>query len=184
MSNFKSFHSKKSPKQTLRLLFSFHLTAKMNASAPLYSYLTPEEHILIRSSCVLLSEESKHLHQYVFWGKVFGLQNDYYVVQSTTLNPYELPVTQYRYLPFLLHHSYVKVLPLGCGFFEKVNSGCIHYSYFVFGIFWRKEAKSRPVLKKVKRNPSVSKFFFRSTSNFLTLLTLFNNRFVFQNFNQ
>ena len=115
----------------------FPLTAKMNASAPLYSYLTPEEHILIRSSCVLLSEESKRLHEYVFWGKILGLHNDYYVVQSTTLNPYELPVTQYRYLPFLLHHSHVELLLLGRDFsFENLNSGCLCQSYFVFGIYW------------------------------------------------
>ncbi|OQV13045.1 hypothetical protein BV898_12702 [Hypsibius exemplaris] len=67
----------------------------MNENSPIYSQLTPEENILIRASCVILSEESKQLHRYRFWGKIFGTQNDYFIVQSTTLNPYELPVTQY-----------------------------------------------------------------------------------------
>ncbi len=43
--------------------------------------LTTEEKVNMQSSLMLL-KESGHFYRVVFWGKILGLKNDYYIAQG------------------------------------------------------------------------------------------------------
>ncbi|XP_055341620.1 radial spoke head protein 9 homolog [Paramacrobiotus metropolitanus] len=66
----------------------------MDPQSPLASSISVEENLFIRTGCRLLESDTKQ-GPFAFWGKVFGTQNDYYVIQASTLHPFRAPVTYY-----------------------------------------------------------------------------------------
>ncbi|GAU98651.1 hypothetical protein RvY_09770 [Ramazzottius varieornatus] len=66
----------------------------MDSGSPLANSLSIEENLLIRAGCRILESECKQ-GTFRFWGKVFGTQNDYYVLQSTTIHPFQMLTTYY-----------------------------------------------------------------------------------------
>ncbi|OQV14127.1 putative Radial spoke head protein 9-like protein [Hypsibius exemplaris] len=66
----------------------------MDPSSPLTTSLSTEENLLIRTGCRILESECKQ-STFRFWGKVYGTQNDYYIVQSTIIHPFQMPTTYY-----------------------------------------------------------------------------------------
>ncbi|GAU87114.1 hypothetical protein RvY_00011 [Ramazzottius varieornatus] len=66
----------------------------MQRNSPARSFLSPEECALIEAACVTLRESNKP-SKFAFWGKIHGIQNDYYIVQSYVFVPQEHPATFY-----------------------------------------------------------------------------------------
>lgn len=58
--------------------------------------LSPEQKAALQTSLVILQNENKFNRVY-FWGKIFGVKEDYYIAQGVTRNEFAGRRTFYRY---------------------------------------------------------------------------------------